>query len=497
VVTAINRLDAAQSQKFTYDAANRLTQERRGGEVVNGFDYDAAGNRTALTSDGASKSYRYAPDANRMSEINRQSLSYDARGNLLSDRDGRRGFGYDVTNRLAVYSKNDALKASYSYNASGQRIEKRLHGVGNESDGTRITNFAYTPDGWLLSEIGRKDGGSRTFTDEYIWLGGRPLAKLSRKIKASGDTAQAELIYLHTDHLATPRRASNADGVTVWSWASDAFGSTKAERDPDGDGIKTKLRLRFPGQYYDDESGLHYNHHRDYDPKLGRYIQSDPIGLWGGVNRYGYVAGNPVTNIDPTGLLMYNECYLHEHTSNGLPNGSHTVCEVVVIGDQGGGSIVYGGDGGIVGDGGGGQYAQDFARFSPYIPKDVQNVRVPPARLDHIKDEHTYTGQEQSKGAFRSIYLSSNSNFYERLVLPALKNTTDVRPNSFGRPGYIVKYTFPFSIGSTGTFNGSQSNDPSYTLVMNIRLDTGQLGAQSLPGPGRYIVWTAFPDGGG
>lgn len=302
-ITAINRLESAQSQKFTYDNMNRLTGEKRGGETLNSYSYDSAGNRTALTSPDASKTYRYAPDANRLTEINRQILSYDARGNLLSDRNGKRGFAYDVTNRLNAYTKNGAPKASYAYNAYGQRIEKTLSGVGTDADGTRTTNFAYTPEGWLLSEIGRKEGGTRTFTDEYIWLGGRPLAKLSRKIKANGQTAKAEIAYLHTDHLATPRSATNADGTTVWAWESDAFGASIADRDPDGDGVKTKVRLRFPGQYYDDESGLHYNHHRDYDPKLGRYIQSDPIGLWGSDNRYGYVGGNPINLIDPTGLI--------------------------------------------------------------------------------------------------------------------------------------------------------------------------------------------------
>ncbi len=88
----------------------------------------------------------------------------------------------------------------------------------------------------------------------------------------------------------------------VWEWNRDAFGHGKVNRDVDGDGQNTIVRLRFPGQYYDRESGLFYNHFRDYDPKLGRYIQSDPIGLFGGINRYAYVGGNPVNYVDPTGL---------------------------------------------------------------------------------------------------------------------------------------------------------------------------------------------------
>ena len=152
-----------------------------------------------------------------------------------------------------------------------------------------------------MSEHGMNSQNARTFVREYVWLGARPIAQIERKIRANGTVRAAKITYIHADHLNTPRRATNEQGETVWRWAGDAFGAGQANRDVDGDGKKTVIRLRYPGQYYDRESGLFYNHNRDYDPKLGRYIQSDPIGLRGGINRYAYVGGNPVNFVDPSG----------------------------------------------------------------------------------------------------------------------------------------------------------------------------------------------------
>jgi len=113
----------------------------------------------------------------------------------------------------------------------------------------------------------------------------------------AGGTTSADLYYLHTDHLGKPQFATDEAGATVW----DAGTPT-----PFGDGVQLASaftqRLQFPGQYYDEETTLSHNHHRTYDPALGRYLQSDPIGLAGGINRYAYVGGNPMGAVDPMGL---------------------------------------------------------------------------------------------------------------------------------------------------------------------------------------------------
>ncbi|KAF0811258.1 putative deoxyribonuclease RhsC [Andreprevotia sp. IGB-42] len=106
------------------------------------------------------------------------------------------------------------------------------------------------------------------------------------------------------DQLGTPRQITDpANNQLVWRWDSEAFGNTQANQDPGNTGNQFVYNLRFPGQYYDAESGRHYNYFRDYDPTTGRYVQSDPIGLNGGsFSTYAYVGGNPLSLSDPLGL---------------------------------------------------------------------------------------------------------------------------------------------------------------------------------------------------
>jgi len=115
------------------------------------------------------------------------------------------------------------------------------------------------------------------------------------------------LIYLHPDHLNTPRVGTTVAQGMVWNWMSDAYGTTAPNEDVAGTGTLTHIPLRFPGQLYDAQTQLNYNYYRDYDANLGRYVQSDPIGLGGGMNTYAYVGGNPLSFTDPFGLLSFSD----------------------------------------------------------------------------------------------------------------------------------------------------------------------------------------------
>jgi RHS repeat-associated protein len=119
--------------------------------------------------------------------------------------------------------------------------------------------------------------------------------------------AGSQIFYIHTDQLGTPRAITQASGNgKVWEWKNDdPFGANMPDENPSGIAGTFKYNLRFPGQYFDQETGTYYNYFRDYDPSVGRYVQSDPIGLAGGINTYGYVNANPLSLFDPFGLEIW------------------------------------------------------------------------------------------------------------------------------------------------------------------------------------------------
>ncbi|TEG82715.1 RHS repeat protein, partial [Pseudomonas aeruginosa] len=278
---------------YQYDPLDRLTEER-GVQGGRSYAYDAVGNRTQRSDNPASggtassQDYQYAPDSNRLTSIGAQAVTSDAAGNLTQDRAARK-LAYDAQGRLQSVSLDGQQVAEYRYNALGQRIIK----LTPES----VTTYLYGPDGQLLGEAEHDGSGRKLRAQYYLWLDSLPLATIDADYDAQGKVGNPTLLYLHGDHLDTPRLATDASGQIAWQWQSDAFGRGEALSQG-----STQVNLRFPGQYYDAESGLHYNYFRDYDPETGRYVESDPIGLAGGLNTFSYVYGNPVNLIDPNGL---------------------------------------------------------------------------------------------------------------------------------------------------------------------------------------------------
>jgi RHS repeat-associated protein len=167
--------------------------------------------------------------------------------------------------------------------------------------GVRI--YVYDEASRLLGEYDEL-GRART---EHVWLGngsnGRPLAVIQYEYTGASATPDSTtILYVEADHLGTPRRIADSQNRTRWTWVSAPYGDTLPDEDPVSLGPVT-YNLRFAGQYFDRETNLHYNHHRDYDATTGRYVQSDPIGLAGGINTYSYVGNSPFASVDPFGLF--------------------------------------------------------------------------------------------------------------------------------------------------------------------------------------------------
>ncbi|WP_031431583.1 MULTISPECIES: RHS repeat-associated core domain-containing protein [Methylomicrobium] len=199
-------------------------------------------------------------------------------------------FGYDAARNLTRCTRN-GLTTRYVYDGHRRRVLKLTNGS--------ETRSIYDDQDHPLYELAA-DGSRRN----YVWLGDIPLAVIDQNAAGALTAAYA----IETDFANTPRylrpALPNANlSQPVWAWPLAPYGNAPAQPDPDHDGSQVVFNLRYPGQYYDAESGLHYNHTRYFSPRTGRYLQPDLIKLEGGVNVYTYANGNPVHFTDPTGTV--------------------------------------------------------------------------------------------------------------------------------------------------------------------------------------------------
>ncbi len=373
-------------QLYVFGDHNRLRQtsvrDVSGDTVVGDYQYDGRGQRSIKTTTEGTTHFIYGPSGELLGEyagdgetwreyiyLNGQPIalyaeapaapptpleiimdnddpetSYTGKFKLTSNPQAYNG-DYELADKDSTYRWTPTT-ISGTFEVYAWWVEKIKH--------SRAATYTIVHKGTADVELRGHDanGGQWNLLGTYEFAGGAEYVELSsgdrKKIAAdairftevpSGGGATGGTYFIHTDQLGTPRQVSDDQQTIVWRWDSAPFGDSAADEDPDGDLTKFTLNLRFPGQYFDAESGLYYNYFRTYDPTIGRYIESDPVGLNGGLNIFGYVNGSPMGYSDPLGLCKVEaSCNL---LSAGPILGSNVSHCFIVVTEPGGGSSYF------------------------------------------------------------------------------------------------------------------------------------------------------------
>ncbi|HEX7888629.1 MAG TPA: RHS repeat-associated core domain-containing protein [Ramlibacter sp.] len=308
-------------QVFTYDNLNRLITATIGSASY-AYSYDETGNRTSKTIGGNTYTNTIAPTSNRMTQAGdvggTATINHDNAGHITGD--GANTYSYDDRGRMvsvttSIGSVNDL------YNGLEQRAGKS--GPTNLIP-TGASYYLFDEGGQLLGEYDA--AGNPLY--ETIYLGSAPTGVMKQTGSAANSDLALQLYNLYAEHIDTARVITRQDHAIVWRWdAAEAFGATAPDQNPSSLGTFT-FNQRFPGQVLDAETGLFQNWHREYQARWGRYAQSDPIGLAGGINTFAYASGDPTSYVDPTGLETTVVCRSVNHPLAKILGSKH--CFVVV-----------------------------------------------------------------------------------------------------------------------------------------------------------------------
>lgn len=325
LITGItNNVQSSSSQSYGYDVNSRLVTANGGVAGSQSLLYDLNGNRTSHTWSSATDIYDNSAIGNALNSISgtrTRVFTYDSVGNLIEDSQNgvASKFSYDASNRLRSLERTNPVNVcrpngqcfnliagfwSYTYNAQNQRVSKNAS-LNATSGVVSRRHYIYNPNGQMIAEA---NGDTGIVDASYLWIGSEPLAIIKG----------TNLYSIHSDHLGRPEKVTNSAKTIVWKAENYAF-DRKVTLDNIGG-----LNIGFPGQYYDQESDTFYNYFRTYDGSLGRYQQSDPIGLNGGLNTFAYAGSSPAVLFDSLGLVpqdsitMKIEAYIAQGDIAGL-----------------------------------------------------------------------------------------------------------------------------------------------------------------------------------
>ncbi|MDJ0943334.1 MAG: RHS repeat-associated core domain-containing protein [Kiloniellales bacterium] len=325
----VDRIEMSHGQvkTFQYDSIGRLRVAADSQHGRESFDFDLADNLTKRSRNGSDLELGYGEGNRLVSALGRgasgKKYSFDSEGRLdrVEGEAGWRTHDFDQSGLLVSTEASRGEAVQYRYDPFGRRIEKRCGG--------QVTEYLW--DQYTLA------------AERTIDVDGRESKQISYVFEPDQFTPLLRVIegrpeFFHTDHLGTPLSLTDEAGREVWRASYDAFGAAKIERCD-----TAPNNIRFAGQYFDVETGYHYNYFRYYDPETARYISPDPIGLYGGANTYIYSLA-PTMFTDPLGLTTGDRADLESRAlaARGAPvqsDGQTPNVGAACVSDQAPGSV--------------------------------------------------------------------------------------------------------------------------------------------------------------